>query len=123
MTAAEITKLSMPALRLHSRPGRDAIFVHRLCVTITLAGVTGLYALFALTALRFQEWPHRPGDHGFSSCTKASFFESGDPCVGTFDPSGYGVLSVSVLFLIMATPLAALIWMPASLALKGKADP
>lgn len=90
---------------------------------MTLAGVAGLYALFAFTAVIYQEWPHRPGDHSFSACPKdPSSFTKGEWCSGTFDPKGYGLLFGLDLLLIMATPLAAAIWVPASYSLKNKAD-
>lgn len=99
------------------------LIVHRLTVILALAGAILVYALFAFTAVWSREWPHRPGDHRFSSCTKAeSFFDPGEWCGGTFDPKGYFGLYLLANVLLVAAPFAAALWLPASLALKLKTN-
>lgn len=120
MTAVLIAPDSSVAPRPVSKRSQALLALHRLTVVLTLGGVTGVYVLFVWTTLLYQEWPHRPGDHRFSSCPKAaSFMDPGEWCGGTFDPKGYSPLYELVLVLIMALPFAAIAWLPASLALKG----
>jgi hypothetical protein len=89
MTAALSTPDPSVAHRQGSQPNRVQLALHRLTVVLTLGGVTGVYALFVWTTLLYQEWPHRPGDHRFSSCPKAaSFMDPGEWCGGTFARRG-----------------------------------
>lgn len=97
---------------LASDPGP---FVLRVIALLPWLWAGWLYTLFAFTALRFQEWPHRPGDHRFSSCAKsASPFTSGEYCSGTFDPTGHGFGFAVLAFLVPFVFFALISWIPVS---------
>ena len=109
-TLSERSRLHRVA-RLASDPGP---LVLRVIALLPWAWVGLLYGLFAITALRFGEWPHRPGDHRFSACQKtpSAFAISEDWCAGTFDPKGYGLALAVLLVLTPFVVFSALSWIP-----------
>lgn len=81
-----------------------------------------VHSLFFLTALRFGEWPHRPGFYKDAEHLANDPLYASNPhnpfvgyCLGTCDPKNYGPLYDLLLLAIPAIWIAAIAWLPTCL--------